>query len=35
MSASTRKHTRAMGYAKISRELFIANVLKEAMEILQ
>ena len=34
MSASTRKHTRAMGYAKISREVFTANVLKEALEII-
>jgi len=34
MSASTRKHTRAMGYAKISQEVFTASVLKEHMEIL-
>jgi len=34
MSASTRKHTHAIGYAKISREVFsTANVLKELMEI--
>ena len=34
MSAKTKKHTHAMGYAKIHLEVFIANVLMEHMEIL-